>query len=962
MQAPEIKIDVPFAHALQPLVDVAWSPLQATSEVAGLTARACEELRHALLHRLSEIASQPLGRLFSGKRTLTDVALARIADGKAAGSTTERYEQFCRAQLDSGFGTMLVEFPVLGRLLATVVIHWTTACQEMLTRLTTDRVAIERIFGIRRDASIVSLTTGLSDSHRAGREVVIVTFEDDIRLVYKPRAVDIEARFQDFLAVFGEVLPSGSLRRLAVLPLGEYGYVEHVAPKVATGPSALTRFYWNAGRVLAILYVVGATDCHWENMIAVDDQILLIDAETLFEGVPSSSVERSASEAKSLASERIEDSVLRTGMLPAWISVGPAHAIDISALGTPGSKDARTRKPSWCFTNSDDMVWGEREVESLQATCLPVNAGTPNPLSDYSDDLIAGFEEVLVALRRPEVLEQARAGLGAFRGVRRRVVVRPTRTYVLLQRQALDPDSLRDPDERALQLERLARAYISGEERPRTWPLLLHEIAALENLDVPYFEGEVGSSDLFVGSDLVIERYYQKEGLEQALDRLDRLSETECRWQIRLIRGAIGAHRFEMAEVPDQRERVEDAPSPQGSHGAHDVARLIAAEMLEDPAGPPTWLTVALLADATRVQLGLVPPGLYDGRAGIAAFLYDCNEGALATDVLRPVVDALNDGEEARIHRYMRSVGLGTAGIGGILRLFRYLSGSHEMVPTWDEQSDRVIAALSEEVLVSEEASDLVSGIAGLVAPVAAFHKSTPTGASARVLSCVGALLLERQDEAGGWSLAQGHPALVGLSHGASGIAVALAELADALGDDRYAAAAARGVGFETALFDAEARNWPDLRRGLAQVNRLAMRSWCHGSVGIALARLRMLELLSTHDDAERWREQLIVAVESSISSRLTPVDHLCCGNIGRAAVITLVGQAVGNRRWEYEGCRLGATVASAAGGSPENYRLLLGIDGASGLRLPGLMTGLAGIGMYLLHGQDLRWARYLLL
>jgi hypothetical protein len=94
----------------------------------------------------------------------------------------------------------------------------------------------------------------------------------------------------------------------------------------------------------------------------------------------------------------------------------------------------------------------------------------------------------------------------------------------------------------------------------------------------------------------------------------------------------------------------------------------------------------------------------------------------------------------------------------------------------------------------------------------------------------------------------------------------------------------------------------------------------------------------------------------------MTPADHLCCGNIGRAVVITLAGQTTGSARWEAEGIRLGAAVRSAAGSSPANYRLLLGINGTSGLRLPGLMTGLAGIGMYLLHGPDLRWARHLLI
>jgi type 2 lantibiotic biosynthesis protein LanM len=954
--------DIPFAHALQPVVERAWVSLSAASDLSRLTESAVDDLCRALLHRLSEVAARPLGHLFSGERTLTDVALAHIADGEDPGWSTAHYEQFCRRQLDAGFRPLLTEFPVVGRLLAAVIANWAEAYSELLARLANDRVAIEGAFGIPRDAWITSLAAGLSDPHRGGRGVVIIGFGDSSRLVYKPRPVDIEARYHDFVDVVSSALPGRSLRTLTVLPRGNYGYIEHIRLAVADGAGALTRFYRNAGRVLAILYLLGATDCHWENMIAVDDQLVLVDAETLLEGFPNRTDDKGAAEVPSLAVDSIADSVLRTGMLPAWISVGRARAIDISALGAP-VREPRVTRSAWCFINTDDMVWGDRGIECQQPACLPVGEGSLNPLASYCEDLVAGLMETLSVLARPDVRERARAGLERFRGARRRVVVRPTRTYVLIQQQALDLAALRDPDRRALQLEGLSRAYIGGNDRPRTWPLLHGEIEALENLDVPYFESVAGSTGLLVGDEVVVPDYYEKEGLGEALRRLDALSEADKRWQSRLIRAAIAARRFEMSAVPEQGGSL-DSPvaSPDRGHDAHEIASLVTREMLDDPAGPPTWLTVSLLADATRVQLGLVPPGLYDGRAGIAAFLYDCGKNELADDVMKPVVDAIRKPDRGHVQRYLRNCGFGMSGVGGILRLFRYRARTAELTSTWDELTDRVVSTLSDEILAADQASDLVSGLAGLIAPIAAFQRDIPTRASRQVLRTVGALLLDRQEASGGWALAPGHPALVGLSHGASGTSVALAEIAVALEDGRYAHAAARGLAFEASLFDAETRNWPDLRKGTPPGSRLAMRSWCHGSVGIALARVRLLKLLATHPDAVLWRQQLDVAVEGSIATHRTPVDHLCCGNLGRAAAVAFAGQVIGVPRWEQAGSRLTANVRAAAGGRPENYQLLLGIDGASGLQLPGLMTGLAGVGMHLLHGLDLRWVQDLLL
>jgi len=346
----------------------------------------------------------------------------------------------------------------------------------------------------------------------------------------------------------------------------------------------------------------------------------------------------------------------------------------------------------------------------------------------------------------------------------------------------------------------------------------------------------------------------------------------------------------------------------------------------------------------------------------MAAFLYDCDEANLADQVMWPVVEMIDNPDDIQLVRYLRTIGIGMSGAGGLLRLFQYRRDVDEGIGPWDLRSSRVVSALSDELLAADSSCDLVSGLAGLAAPVARMHARTPTRESERVLTAIGGLLLERQLDAGGWELAPGHPALVGLSHGASGIAVGLSEIANALDESIYADAAARAIDFETALYDSVARNWPDLRLGLNRERRFAMRSWCHGSVGIALARLRMLELIGFHGAAKEWASDLAEAVESSICAPIDAVDHLCCGNIGRATVISFAGAVTGNSRWQREGRQLGDTVVAAVGDSPEHYQLLLGIDGMTGLRLPGLMTGLAGIGMHLLHGSDMRWVRHLLL
>lgn len=96
-----------------------------------------------------------------------------------------------------------------------------------------------------------------------------------------------------------------------------------------------------------------------------------------------------------------------------------------------------------------------------------------------------------------------------------------------------------------------------------------------------------------------------------------------------------------------------------------------------------------------------------------------------------------------------------------------------------------------------------------------------------------------------------GEPALCGLAHGASGIALGLAEAAGRFGgrDPMFAKTALQTAGealrWEASWFDALRGGWPDLRQGFSKGEIPSYPDlWCHGSAGIALVRLRLLELI----------------------------------------------------------------------------------------------------------------------
>ena len=140
--------------------------------------------------------------------------------------------------------------------------------------------------------------------------------------------------------------------------------------------------------------------------------------------------------------------------------------------------------------------------------------------------------------------------------------------------------------------------------------------------------------------------------------------------------------------------------------------------------------------------------------------------------------------------------------------------------------------------------------------------------------------------EPGGWSWNTVGPAatrnLAGYAHGASGFAVRCSSWPGRRAG-RFRFAAEMALLYERRLFDAERRNWPDLRHG--DLNRFFreaarrcarptpradralqpayMTAWCHGAPGIGLARLRAWEL--TGDPVpRRGRSALVTTLRRS--------------------------------------------------------------------------------------------------
>ena len=948
----------PFAALLWPGVVGAWSALADAHQesIRQLADTAAADLRRALLARLSWLTTPCLLAVLDegipfGERLLRQ--MSPVPDDPPR----DRYARLCREQGRSGLESVLATYPVLASLIGTSLRQWHAATVELLERVDRDRAGLAEEFSIDASTPLTSVAWGAGDTHQDGRSVAVLGF-GDARVVYKPRDVRLEAFWAQCIAALNVQLrdqghvhePASDLRAPRILARHEqYGYAEFIAHEPAADEIERARFYRHAGRTMALLLALSATDCHFENLIAHRDQLVLVDAEALFE----TAIGTRLPDADSPQASAIDSAtVLQLGMLPTWMWLeGRREGYDITALGARPVDDMTIR--ALRAINTDVMSFGDVTRPAEHPGSLPTPPGVTPDLATHVEDLVMGFTEAYRALTQAR--DEAFASvLDGAESLRRRLIVRATYVYASLLQSSCQPEALTSAAARGMVLERLTRAFLLPEEES-IWCMLVAEQEALGRLDVPLFEADLrGGVTRWLGGEL--EGWPQRDAVADVRTRVAGWDERDLARQVAVIRASVQARTFRMSTLAPHQDRPSSTGTPStGTASAAQVARACLDRVRNDAltgAHDTTWMTLAMVPDGERVNVQVLGPSLYDGRAGLAAFCFAADAPDLGALAIDPLLDSLNGHDLSATRRAVVGSGLGLSGVGGYLRTVRFLADHDQLAEQRARATETaLVRAVSAEYVARDSRLDLIGGAAGLISPLAALVErdtldEADRAAAVTLLRAAADLLVQRQLDSGGWRTLPASAPITGLAHGASGIALALAQAARTISDERYLDAALRGLAYERSCYDPTAGNWPDYR---ATAGGGFMLGWCAGAPGIALARAGLIDLLPDHDETAQWREELRAAAATTAEAPLSIRDHLCCGNLGRAAILRTVATATGDAALRTAADRIvDEVLAATVDGLP---RAILPTP-RDGLSVPGLMTGLAGFGL-MLGGTD---------
>jgi type 2 lantibiotic biosynthesis protein LanM len=981
LSAPENPL--PFEDILLPLIVVArrkllnrWNLLSLSPEDLSLkllSEPAYLKLENALLKRLFNITGSALDFEFSKTRTVGENLLNLVLNTTEGTSSKVKYNAFVNKLLSDGLLGFFQNYPVLGRLIATAIEFWVAATGEFVERLNADSLEIQQVFGSAESklGKVIEITAGLSDSHHQDHSVIALTFESGLKLIYKPKNLALEVAFCQFLnwvnnqpiinqtqGINESFIP---FKVLNILNRDTYGWVEYVEQQPCKDETAAQCFYLRSGMLLCLLYLLGGTDCHNENLIASGEYPVLIDMETVMHHEAKVSGEISQKTATLVATEQLNDSVLRTGLLPMWeFGVERSIAFDLSGLGSVEAQPIPIPVPTWKFINTDDMRKGYEMMDRpLQANIPTLNGVALSP-NRYLRELVTGFEQMYrFLIQQRDTLLKSNSPLAAFRSQQVRYIFRQTRAYGRILHKSMEPEALRNGINWSIELDNVSRSFLNTHEKPQNWSVLSAELRELEQLDIPYFSAFVDSDALTLEPGVFIANYFKASCYSQMLARLQKLSEADLARQLEIIQLVFQAR--VARTIPTNPGDINSAETGDYSRTpltaqqllqqAEDIATEIQKQAIHGTDGSLTWISLNYMTTMERWQLQPLGETLYDGTGGVALFLAalarikgSSQLADLALTAISPIQEVLSNSTKEYTQDFAKELGIG--GASGVGSIIYYLVKISQLVETPKLCEDAMLAAqlITSEIIATDSKFDIVGGSAGAILGLLALYKQTGSAEVLQGAIACGQHLLKYCDSA--YSPQAGNsPASkpqTGFSHGAAGIAYSLLQLYAVTQDSSYLEGARQGIAYESSVFSPSARNWPIISP-MPSASPVFWSTWCYGAPSIALGRLAGASIYQT----EEVLRDIEVGLNTTQKTALQDIDHLCCGNLGRAEVLLVAGQKLSNPFWYQAAQELAAMVVGRAARTGK-YQLFseLPISVSS----PGFFQGMAGIGYQLLR------------
>ncbi|WP_235982812.1 type 2 lanthipeptide synthetase LanM family protein [Kordia aestuariivivens] len=850
----------------------------------------------------------------------------------------ERLKSYCDHLKEPEIRAFILDqYPMLKKWLLNEATVWMRQTHLLATRLEKDYESIqEQFFNNEVLGEIERITFGMGDRHRGGQSVAMVKFKSGKKLIYKPRNLSIDAHFANFLSAMDEELKIGFLTPKSIR-FKEYGWVEFIAYTSCTEAEEINEYYKRTGAYLAVLYTLEATDFHYENIIAHGAHPVLIDLESFFHPYfPTEGTE---------TNQATNKSVLRTGILPSTIQTDNGKA-DISGLTDVDQKEGLL--PNMVLKmNGDDIEYVRDKGFLIGGNNIPLLNDEKVVISkEYMPFFKSGFEEMYNHIVNNK--EKVKAELLNFADDEVRVLFRNTVAYVHLLEESTHPTIMESEQNTQEHFHILAEKIRVNRIAEHFVP---HEEASLMKREVPLFTTKVNSRHLWVEEDQYLENFFENTGIETVSEKIDAMSEADLKRQLWIIDAS-----FEIDVSNENKILVTEPINPNENKQKPSKEALLSESLKVADYITNTinltddmcnWLVFkAVDLEGNNYRIADAFYDLFSGMPGEILYFGYLHKITGNEKFKKIAINAINYLEQKiKVSESSINVlGLYT-GWGSMLDLYTKLAILWEDDACIEKAEELLNTIDFEAHLEKDQDYSLVKGAAGFMVANINFYNETKSAKALDFAEKAAAYLLKKAQYSGemmAWKIISKVP-LSGLSHGASGFALAFAKLYAVTQKPLYLETVQKTLNYEKTLFVEDQQNWQDCRDMITNSfpgKTMCATTWAHGAVGIGLARLEMLKL---GIEIPNLKEDLEIALQTTLKNGFGGKQSLSFGDFGNLELLIQYSQYYKDEKTAKQLQNIAQSLIESI--EKEGWKI-----GSKNIQSLGLMTGVTGIGYQFLR------------
>ena len=352
---------------------------------------------------------------------------------------------------------------------------------------------------------------GLSDRHRGGRSVVILTFTPGTKILFKPRDLQPDLLFQEFITLL-DLKPPYDLKTGRVLVCDGYGWCQFVTNQPCKSRNEVEGFYRRAGLLTAVMDSLNYCDGNFENVVAAGAYPVIVDCETLFHNFEESLAVQEDP-------ELVERSILFTGLVEKPPKKGQQRGYS-SAFQSPSVRRYYFLRPFGVNDGTDKLSVQFRGIHDEPNHHSPALDGKTFIVNEFKEEFIEGFCRGydIISKAVPDIISNMEWWKLVSES-KPRQLIRHTMFYELCIRRIQQPGCCVS-EERA---KEEISTILSGKESQYLFDAFMIfknvETEDLLQLDIPYFQHMPGEKSVYSSMGVVYTDVFTKTAVDDMRER-----------------------------------------------------------------------------------------------------------------------------------------------------------------------------------------------------------------------------------------------------------------------------------------------------------------------------------------------------------------------------------------------------------------------------------------------------------